>query len=200
MTLLEAIKSRHSVRRYIHKPLSQEIIDTLQAKVDECNRLSKLHIQLVTNETKAFTGLFAYGKFAGVENYFVMIGEKEDDLDERVGYYGEQLVILAQQLGLNTCWAGLSYRKVEGAYSIDGDEKIACMIALGYGENGQGDTIPANSPLKFLIMLIDKVEEVKASDELMDLYYKSLGMNINAASESEAQEDTDKSEEAETTK
>ena len=139
MTLLEAIKSRHSVRRYIHKPLSQEIIDTLQAKVDECNRLGKLHIQLVTNETKAFTGLFAYGKFAGVENYFVMIGKKEDDLDERVGYYGEQLVILAQQLGLNTCWAGLSYRKVEGAYSIDGDEKIACMIALGYGEN-QGTT------------------------------------------------------------
>lgn len=44
---------------------------------------------------------------------------KADNLDERIGYYGEQLVLLAQALGLNTCWAGLSYRKVNGAYKIE---------------------------------------------------------------------------------
>ncbi|MCE2615332.1 nitroreductase family protein [Phocaeicola oris] len=135
MTILEAIESRHSVRRYLHKPLEQDIIDTLQAKVDKCNARGCLHIQLVTNETKAFTGIFAYGSFSGVENYFVMVGKKEDGLDERIGYYGEQLVLLAQQLGLNTCWTGLSYRKVKGAYDLGQDEKICCMIALGYGEN-----------------------------------------------------------------
>ena len=62
-----------------------------------------------------------------------MIGRKADDLDERVGYYGEQLVLLAQTLGLNTCWAGLSYRRVDEAYSVGNDEKLTCMIALGYG-------------------------------------------------------------------
>ncbi|WP_262498678.1 nitroreductase family protein [Segatella albensis] len=36
------------------------------------------------------------------------------DLNERAGYYGEQLVLLAQTLGLNTCWVGLSYSKVPG--------------------------------------------------------------------------------------
>jgi nitroreductase len=55
-------------------------------------------------------------------------------LDERVGYYGEQLVLLAQTLGLNTCWVGLSYSKVPGTYVLDEGEKIACYIALGYGE------------------------------------------------------------------
>jgi len=30
------------------------------------------------------------------------IGKKAKDLDERVGYYGEQLVLLAQTLGLET--------------------------------------------------------------------------------------------------
>jgi nitroreductase len=135
MTLLEAIESRHSVRKYLHKPLEQDIIDQIQAKVDECNTQGRLHIQLVTNETKAFTGIFAYGSFSGVENYLVMAGKKEEGLDERIGYYGEQFVLLAQQLGLNTCWAGLSYRKVKGAYDLRQDEKIACMIALGYGEN-----------------------------------------------------------------
>jgi nitroreductase len=135
MTLLEAIESRHSVRKYLHKPLEQDIIEQIQAKVDECNAQGRLHIQLVTNETKAFTGIFAYGSFSGVENYLVMAGKKEEGLDERIGYYGEQIVLLAQQLGLNTCWAGLSYRKVKGAYDLRQDEKIACMIALGYGEN-----------------------------------------------------------------
>lgn len=134
MTIQEAIEARHSVRKYIHKEIPQETLEALQSKINECNRLGDLHIQLVTNETKAFSGLMAYGQFYGVENYLVMVGAKSPDLDERVGYYGEQLVLLAQQLGLNTCWAGLSYRKVDDAYSVRKGEKIVCMIALGYGE------------------------------------------------------------------
>ena len=116
MTLKEAIEQRHSVRKYIHKPLTDEVVDALQKKIDECNAQGDLHIQLVTNEKKAFTGIFSYGKFAGVENYLVMVGKKADNMNERIGYYGEQLVLLAQTLGLNTCWAGLSYRNVNGAY------------------------------------------------------------------------------------
>ena len=57
MTLQEAIKARHSVRKYIDKPLPQDIVNILQAKVDECNNLGNLHIQLVTNEPKAFNGI-----------------------------------------------------------------------------------------------------------------------------------------------
>ena len=63
-----------------------------------------------------------------------MAGKKSDDLNERIGYYGERLVLLAQQLGLNTCWAGISYRKVAGTYKLENDEKIACYIAVGFGE------------------------------------------------------------------
>ncbi len=144
MTLLEAIEARHSVRRYQHKPLTQEIIEQLQAKIEECNQRGHLNIQLVTNETKAYRGVFAYGKFYGVENYLVMVGQKGSDFDERIGYYGEQLVLLAQQLGLNTCWTGLSYHKVSGTYHVDQGEKFSCMIALGYGVN-QGTTRKSKS-------------------------------------------------------
>lgn len=89
---------------------------------------------MVTDEPKAFSGLMAYGKFSGVADYLVMAGKKAEDLDERIGYYGERLVLLAQQLGLNSCWAGVSYRKVSGAYTLGNDERIACYIAIGYGE------------------------------------------------------------------
>jgi nitroreductase len=134
MTLLEAISARHSVRKYIDKDIPADIIAALQEKVAECNKEGNLNIQLVQNETRAFTGMLSYGQFSGVKNYLVMVGKKSKDLDERVGYYGEQLVLYAQTLGLNTCWVGLSYRKVPEAYNIGKDEKLVCMIALGYGE------------------------------------------------------------------
>lgn len=135
MTLLEAIDARHSVRHYISKPLSQDIIDAIQAEIDACNREGNLHIQLVLNERKGFSGMMAYGSFSGVENYIVMAGHRSEDLDERIGYFGEQIVLLAQQLGLGTCWAGLSYRKVKGTYTLAPDEKLACMISLGYPDD-----------------------------------------------------------------
>ena len=134
MTLLEAISARHSVRKYLDKEIPADIIAALQDKIAECNTVGNLSIQLVQNETKAFTGMLSYGSFSGVKNYLVMVGKKAKDLDERVGYYGEQIVLLSQTLGLNTCWVGLSYRKVPDAYNVDKDEKLVCMIALGYGE------------------------------------------------------------------
>ena len=134
MTLLEAIECRHSVRRYKDEPIPDEILAVLKDKVEEVNRVGGLHVQLVTGEPKAFSGLMAYGSFSGVSSYFVMAGKKSEDLDERIGYYGEQLVLLAQTLGLNTCWAGMRYSKTPGTYDLEEDEKIGCYIALGYGE------------------------------------------------------------------
>lgn len=134
MTIEEAIKARHSVRAYKEQPLADDVVAALNDKIDALNRMGKLHIQLILNEPKAFSGTLAkYGKFSGVTNYIVMAGRKADDLDERVGYYGEHLVLFAQTLGLNTCWVGLSYSKVPGTYSLDEGEKIACYIAIGYG-------------------------------------------------------------------
>ncbi len=137
--LKKAIPLRHSVRRYKALPLTEDVIDKLRQAISECNHESGLNIQLVLGEKRAFTGMLAYGTFAGVENYMVMVKKKEQALDENVGYYGEKLVLLAQSLGLNTCWVGLSYRKVKDAYEVGNGEKIACMIALGYGQT-QGGT------------------------------------------------------------
>ena len=140
MTLQEAIRARHSVRAYENKPLEaaakSELLQTIQA----CNRESGLHIQLITDEPKAFDGLLPhYGGFSGVTNYIALIGPKGRDLDETCGYYGEKLVLLAQQLGLNTCWVGATYKKIPSVFQIGKDETLTAVIALGYGAN-QGKT------------------------------------------------------------
>ena len=143
MTIQEAIEARHSVRAYKDQPLSEEIVKVLEDEIVKLNNEGQLHIQLICNEPKAFQGTLAkYGKFRNANNYLVMAGKKSEDLDERVGYYGEHLVLFAQTLGLNTCWVGLSYSKVPRTYVLDKDEKIACYIAIGYGETqGSGHKI-----------------------------------------------------------
>ena len=143
MTIQEAIEARHSVRAYKDLPLSEKIVKLLEDELVKLNNEGQLHIQLICNEPKAFKGTMAkYGKFRNANNYIVMAGKKADDLDERIGYYGEHIVLLAQTLGLNTCWVGLSYSKVPGTYVLDEGEKIACYIAIGYGETqGSGHKI-----------------------------------------------------------
>ena len=135
MTIQEAIEARHSVRAYKDQPLADEVARRLEEEIAVVNQKGNLHVQLIRNEPKAFQGTMAkYGKFRNANNYIVMAGKKAEDLDERVCYYGEHLVLLAQTLGLNTCWVGLSYSKVPGTYVLDEGEKIACYIAIGYGE------------------------------------------------------------------
>ena len=140
MTIQEAIEARHSVRAYKDQPLSEMVVKVLEDEIVNLNNEGQLHIQLICNEPKAFQGTLAkYGKFRNVNNYIVMAGKKAEDLNERVGYYGEHLVLLAQTLGLNTCWVGLSYKKIPNTYVLEENEVIKAYIALGYGET-QGTT------------------------------------------------------------
>lgn len=135
MNLIEAMNLRHSVRQYIDKPLEDDVISALRKEIDEINKESGMHIQLVTNESRAFDSFMAhYGKFSGVKNYIALIGKKGSDLDEKCGYYGERLVLLAQQLGLNSCWVAMTYSKIKSAYKISNGEKLCVVIALGYGK------------------------------------------------------------------
>ena len=135
MTIMEAIRQRHSVRQYTDKPLGEDVIRPLEEEIAACNKESGLHIQLVKNESKAFDSFMAhYGKFSGVTNYIAMIGKKGPDLEEACGYYGERLVLKAQQLGLNTCWVAMTYSKIRSAFSVGEGEKLCIVISLGYGK------------------------------------------------------------------
>lgn len=148
MTLQEAIAARHSVRQYQEKPIEASVVERLNEEIALCNQEGKLHIQLVVDEPKAFAGGMAkYGKFSGVSNYLAMVGPK--GADEAIGYYGERLVLLAQTLGLNSCWVGLSFRKQPDHYKVADGEKLHCVIALGYGAN-QGVQHPMRPMEKFL--------------------------------------------------
>lgn len=132
MEILEIMQQRHSVRQYTDRAIEPEKRTVLDALTQEINRKAGLSVQIIYDDPKCFDSFMAhYGKFAGVRNYIALVGKKAPGLDETLGYYGEELVLKAQELGLNTCWVALTHGKSKAA--VGRGEKEVCLIALGYG-------------------------------------------------------------------
>ena len=115
--------------------MSKESRDKLDSFIDECNKESGLNITVQYDDPEGFDSKLAhYGSFRNVKNYIVLKGRKTPDFDYDCGYYGEKIVLYAQQIGLNTCWAALTFNKKKVKELVPSDEKFSMVIALGYGE------------------------------------------------------------------
>lgn len=132
MEMLEIMARRHSVRQYQDRPIEMAQRKALNAMAEAINRETGLHIQMIYDDKQCFDSFMArYGKFSGVANYIALVGPKGADLEEKLGYYGEKLVLEAQSMGLNTCWVALTHGKSRA--QVARGEKCVCLIALGYG-------------------------------------------------------------------
>ncbi len=136
MNIREAIKARHSVRQYKDMPIAEDAKEKLEEMIRQCNEEGSLHMQLICDDPECFdTFLAHYGKFKNANHYIAIVGPKDlTDLEEKSGYYGEKVVLYAQQLGLNTCWVAGTYRKGKCKATLSTGEKIVCVISIGYGE------------------------------------------------------------------
>lgn len=136
MTELEAIRERHSVRAYQDKKIEAEKIEKLNALINQCNQEGNLNLQLLEEAGGTFKRLMS--KFMGLgsaPSVIACVGPDDATLDERIGYYGQKIVLYAQMLGLNTCWAGTFSEKQSPAKRTSGD-RFPIVIAIGYGVTG----------------------------------------------------------------
>ena len=136
ISLKEAINQRHSVRKYTADPIKAEDAAKLNQFIEQCNQESGLHMQLVLGDKDAFkTLLNRYGWFKNVNNYIALVGKDDDQLNELSGYYGEKVVLYAQQLGLGTCWVGGTFSRKKTTFKAEAGEKLSLIISVGYPEN-----------------------------------------------------------------
>ena len=63
---------------------------------------------------------------------------------------------------------------------IGGVRELTIPANKAYGDKAQGDKIPANSPLKFVVMAIEKPADIPEPEmpEAMRQYYRSRGFNV----------------------
>ena len=162
MITVETIRERHSVREYDGKPLARVEFDALGAVVRECARESSLDIQLVGDNPEVFNVIARFGLIRGCRTHVAFVvdgakaggatsganaaangateadcvemrGARRTAVDEAIGYWGQKIVLAAQDMGLNTCWCALCSRKKSRAVVAPG-KKIRLIIAVGHGK------------------------------------------------------------------
>lgn len=140
MITVETIRERHSVREYDGKPLTQDKFDALGAVVEECARESGLDIRLVGDNPEVFNVIARFGLIRGCSTHVAFVvddakagGATRVAVDEALGYWGQKIVLAAQDMGLNTCWCALCSRKKSRAVVAPG-KKIRLIIAVGHGK------------------------------------------------------------------
>jgi nitroreductase len=131
--MLAAIDIRRSRRSYKPTALNSADVEAFQSLISDINEHEDLNIQLVVDDGKAFEGFKAsYGMFSGVRNYIALVGKIGDFINqEKLGYFGEKLVLEATLRGLGTCWVAGTFDR--GATPIEWalDETIVAVITVG---------------------------------------------------------------------
>lgn len=131
----EAILARHAVRNYKPDKIETEKVSMLKEKILELNKEGGLHLQFIEDAGNTYNRLLNRAMGLGsAPSVIACVGKDADDLEQRIGYYGEKLVLFAQTLGLNTCWAGTFNKKNINAVVPQG-ERLVISIAIGYGKD-----------------------------------------------------------------
>ena len=135
MTIKEAIKQRHMVRKYTDKPIPADLVELLNARISENNASHSLNLKLVTGNSDGIGGMAKMLLTKTVHSYIVLAGKDRADLDEKLGYCGADLCLYAQTLGLNTWWVGGMFSGKGAMKHLETkDVRVNGVIAIGYGQ------------------------------------------------------------------
>lgn len=136
MTIQEAIKQRHTVRKYTNKKIPTEFVELLNARLEENNKAYGLNLKLIVGNSDGIAGIAKALLAKGVNNYFVLAGMETTNLDEKLGYCGADLILYAQTLGLNTWWVGGTFNGKGAKKNLDNQNvQVKGVIAVGYGQS-----------------------------------------------------------------
>lgn len=126
--LKEAMYKRHSRRSYLREKLRDEDAAFLKERIHMYNQKHGLHMKLVCGHPEIFKGFRnSYGMFHNVENFIMMMGNSRDVyMQEKLGYFGERLILEAVARNLGTCWVGGTFAKA--AYFISFNRYSAVVV------------------------------------------------------------------------
>ena len=130
MDLKEAITKRHTVRKFLDKPMQESDIKLIEARIDALNKQYGLSLKLVLNDK---SGIAAGWKLVAknATNYIILAGENTEESREKIGYCSSDLMLYIQTLGLNTWWIGGMYSKK--VKRLVPDAHMVGILVVGYG-------------------------------------------------------------------
>lgn len=162
MALLDLIKHRRSIRKFLDRDVERDKImlclEAARLAPSTCNSQPWKFIVVDDRELKdklcraAFSGIYSVMSFAKSAPVIVAVvserakflasvgslfrGTKFYLID--IGIVCEHFVLQAEELGLGTCWLGwFNEEAVKSILNVPKDKKIDVLIALGYYDRGK---------------------------------------------------------------
>ena len=127
MDLKQAMRQRHTVRKFTSKPLSPELISQLNDRVRANNERLGLAISLKVGDESALPGALKLFFAKGERNYFVLAGNDRPGLDACA-----DLMLFAQTRGVITWWIGGTFSRKNVEQAVPG-KKVIGIVAVGFG-------------------------------------------------------------------
>lgn len=141
MNIIEAIETRISCRAFEPRAVEEDKVKALEEEIARINGETGLSFQLYGPREDGTAIDMNDKMFAGNPPLYAALVSQDNPVDkERLGYYGEQLVLLATQLGLGTCWVASTYDQSTTRVELEEGEKLHDVIPIGYA--------PEKLPLK----------------------------------------------------
>ena len=141
MDIIGAIEKRISCRAFAERLVEQDKFDALAAEIEYANEQAGLHFQLYgPREDGAAIDMSAKMFASNPPCYAALVGPKDPLVEEKLGYYGERLVLAAEMMGLSTCWVASTYERSTTRVELDEGEVLHDVIPIGYA--------PEKMPLK----------------------------------------------------
>lgn len=141
MDIIEAIEKRVSCRAFTNQPVEQEKFDALAKEAARINEETGLHFQLYGPRENGTAIDMSDNMFAtNPPCYAALVAKKDPIEEEKLGYYGEQLVLLAETMGLSTCWVAGTFNRETTRVDLAEGEVLHDVVPIGYA--------PAKMPFK----------------------------------------------------
>lgn len=179
-----AINFRTSRRAYIDKELGEFEVNRITSLINEVNKEGNLKIQFIKDGSKLMNGFKAsYGMISGAKSFIALVGNKNiKNLKNRVGYYGEFIVLECTNLGVGSCWLGGTYDKEECKkhISLSKDDELVCIICLGYVNKDK--SLKEKLISKLSMNTMDKNKFLISQDQVPDWVNSGVDSAIKAPS------------------
>lgn len=134
MTMQQAMKERHTVRKFTDQTIDEQQLADLKKRVDEDNRRYDVDISVETDQTNGVSGIIRLLMTKNVRNYLILASTDRSNVDVALGEAASDLMLYAKTIGLDTWYIGGTWNR-KSVESETSAQHVIGIIVFGYGEN-----------------------------------------------------------------
>lgn len=125
---IDVLKKRTSRRSFLNTPIKE--IEKVREIVKEIDSKDSISLELIEDNGDVFYSLkLIYGWFRNVTTIVTLKMERDDaNGKEKIGYYGQDMILKFTELGLATCWVCIDFDKNKEKFNTDSHELVAVIV------------------------------------------------------------------------